>query len=125
MTSKLNFANGATLIRYNEELSTCEFSNRYGTERPERNTMTRLEHGSETARRPNTTTHSQIDFLLCPSCFWCASYFNYSEIVTRCPTCDNDNVEALLISNDESYMFSHDGNHGITLEFSKNRDIVG
>jgi hypothetical protein len=36
-TSKLNFANGITLIRYSEESPTCEFSNivRDGEEHPE------------------------------------------------------------------------------------------
>ena len=106
-------------------MSTCEFSNRDGAEHPEEDTMARLEHGSETARRPNTPTHNQIDFLLCPSCFWCASYFNYSKVAIRCPTCSSDNVESMPISNDELYTYSHDGNHGVTLEFSKNRDIVG
>ena len=52
-----------------------------------KNTIASLEHGSETDRHPNTPTHNQIDFLLCPSCFWCASYFNYSKVATRCPTC--------------------------------------
>jgi hypothetical protein len=99
-------------------LSTCEFSNRDGAEHPEENTMDRLEHGSETARRPNTTTHNQIDFLLCPS------YFNYSKVATRCPTCCRDNVESIPLSIDELYTYSHDGNHGVTLEFSKNSDII-
>jgi hypothetical protein len=89
-----------------------------------KNTIASLEHGSETDRNPNTPTRNQIDFLLCPSCYWCASCFSYSEIVTRCPTCDNDNVESMPISNDELYTFSHDGNRGVTLEFSKNRDII-
>jgi hypothetical protein len=89
-----------------------------------KNTIASLEHGSETDRHPNTPTHNQIDFLLCPSCFWCASYFNYSKVATRCPTCSNDNVESIPISIDELYTYSHDGNRGVTLEFSKNRDII-
>ena len=89
-----------------------------------KNTIASLEHDSETNRHLNTPTRNQIDFLICPSCFWCASYFNYSEVATRCPTCSNDNVESIPISNEELYMFSHDGNRGVTLEFSKNRDII-
>jgi hypothetical protein len=87
-----------------------------------KNTIAILEHGSETDRHPNVPTQNQIDFLLCPSCFWCASYFNYSEIVTRCPTCDNDKPESLPVSVDELYTFSHDGNRGVILEVSKSRD---
>ena len=66
---------------------------------------------------------NEIYFLLCQSCFWCASHFNYSEIVTRCPTCDSNNIESLPISNREFYTFSHDRNRGVTLEFSENREI--
>ena len=36
-----------------------------------KNTISSLEHGSETDRRLITPTHNRIDFLLCPSCFWC------------------------------------------------------
>ena len=89
-----------------------------------KNTIAGLEDDSETDRRPNTPTHNQIDFLLCPSCFWCASYFNYSKVATRCPTCCRDYVESIPISIDELYTYSHDGNRGVTLEFSKNRDII-
>ena len=89
-----------------------------------KNTIARLEHGSETDRNPNAPIHNQIDFLLCPSCFWCASYFNYSKVATRCPTCCRDNVEPIPISIDELYTYSHDVNRGVTLEFSKNRDII-
>ena len=42
----------------------------------------------------------RINFLLCESCFWCASYFNiYRKEVSRCPTCGRDNVESMPISN--------------------------
>jgi hypothetical protein len=89
-----------------------------------KNTIASLEHDSETDRHLNTLTHNQIVFLMCPSYFWCASYFNYSEVATRCPTCSSDNGESIPISNEELYMFSQDGNRGVTLEFSKNRDII-
>jgi hypothetical protein len=89
-----------------------------------KSTIAGLEHGSETDRHPNTPTHIQIDFLLCPSCLWCASYFNYSKVATRCPTCCRDNIKSIPLSIDELYTYSHDGNLGVTLEFSKNRDII-
>ena len=62
----------------------------------------------------------RINFLLCESCFWCASYFNnYKKVVTKCPTCGNDNVESMPISHDEVYTISHNPKRGITLGFSK------
>ena len=50
-----------------------------------KNTIASLEHDSETDRHLNTLTHNQIVFLMCPSYFWCASYFNYSEVANRSP----------------------------------------
>jgi hypothetical protein len=62
----------------------------------------------------------RINFLLCESCFWCASYFNnYREVVTKCPICGDDSVESLPISHDEVYSFNYDPKRGVTLGFSK------
>lgn len=62
------------------------------------NTLSSLEHGSETYRRILTTTHNRVDFLLCPSCFWCASYFNFDELsIISCPLCHNDYIEQLPV----------------------------
>ena len=72
----------------------------------------------------NNESRGKINFLLCGACFWCASYLNYMRVVTRCPTCDTDNVESLPISNGEVYTFSNNGNRGITLEFSKTMDVL-
>jgi hypothetical protein len=82
------------------------------------------EHGNETGRRIHAPSHNRVDFVLCPSCFWCASYFDYAEVVTRCPTCDSNNIESLPISDGEFYAFSYDRNRGVTLEFSKKREIT-
>jgi hypothetical protein len=79
------------------------------------------EHGNETHRRIHAPRHNRIDFLLCPSCFWCASYFDYAGVTTRCFGCGSNNVESLPISNGEVYTFSHNRNRGVTLHFSKNR----
>lgn|SRR5215213_1775565 len=72
----------------------------------------------------NNESRGKINFLLCGACFWCASYLNYTRLVTRCPTCDTDNVESLPVSDGEVYTFSHNRNRGITLGFSKTMDIL-
>ena len=36
-------------------------------------------------------------FLICKSCFWCASCLNGSNMIIRCPMCDN-NEDGLLTS---------------------------
>ena len=62
----------------------------------------------------------KINFLLCESCFWCASYFNnYRKVVTNCPICGNKKIESMPISHDEVYTFNHDPKRGVTLGFSK------
>jgi hypothetical protein len=57
----------------------------------------------------NNKSGGKINFLLCGACFWCASYLNYTRAVTRCPTCNSDNVESLPLANGEVYAFSHNG----------------
>jgi hypothetical protein len=62
-------------------------------------TLSSLEDGSETNRRIPANTDKQVDFLLCPSCFWCASYFNFSELsIVKCPVCHNSRIEQLPVS---------------------------
>jgi hypothetical protein len=47
----------------------------------------------------------KINFLFCGSCFWCASHLNnYIKVVTKCPTCSNDNVESIPISHKSLYV---------------------
>jgi len=41
----------------------------------------------------------QVDLLLCNSCYWCASYFNFGELsIVRCPICHNGRVDQLSVS---------------------------
>jgi hypothetical protein len=62
----------------------------------------------------------KINFLICDSCFWCASYLNnYRKVVTNCPICGNKNIESMPISHDEVHTSNHDPKRGVTLGFSK------
>ena len=61
----------------------------------------------------------QIHFLLCRSCFWCASHVIMSDgsnsnknsvltsstLITKCPICKNDKIESLPISHNVHYKF--------------------
>ena len=63
----------------------------------------------------------KINFLLCESCFWCASQSNNcntSDMITECPSCNATRVESLPISHNEVYKFDYDPKRGVTLEFS-------
>jgi hypothetical protein len=64
----------------------------------------------------------KINFLICESCFWCASYFNnYMMVVTKCPLCGNKNIESMPILLDEVHTFNYDPKRGVTLGFYKYR----
>jgi predicted Zn-ribbon and HTH transcriptional regulator len=54
-------------------------------------------------------------FMLCGSCFWCASSYEYKDNLSRekCPVCQNERIELLSISNDD-----YDVRRGITSEFT-------
>ena len=41
----------------------------------------------------------EIHFLLCESCFWCASCLNVAErTVTKCPSCTDERLVSMPIS---------------------------
>jgi hypothetical protein len=70
------------------------------------------------------TTISDIHFLLCQSCFWCASYtspFLYKrmtkETIAKCPSCNEGNIESIPIAENEKYRFDYDTKRGVTMEF--------
>jgi hypothetical protein len=67
----------------------------------------------------NITTRKS--FLLCKSCFWCASLLYSRPFTDVCPTCVNSEIETMHISFDETYKFDYDASRGVTLEFIPNR----
>jgi hypothetical protein len=85
---------------------------------------------SNTSRRRNPESYSKSNydsdskyFLICKSCFWCASCLNRSNVISKCPVCAN-NVDGLLdstpISDKEVYRIDCNRKRGITLEFASN-----
>jgi hypothetical protein len=70
------------------------------------------------------TITKQRHFLLCESCFWCASSIYLVSMDWICPVCssnnnnDNNNkVESIPIQNNEIYKFDYNQRHGVILEF--------
>ena len=47
------------------------------------------------------TKLNQSYFLLCGSCFWCASYFKVHYIIQICPSCMNGKIESMPLSINE------------------------
>jgi hypothetical protein len=61
-------------------------------------------------------------FLICKSCLWSSSSYLLNNIdkFSRCPTCHQDEMESLPLSDDEVYKFDYNSKPGISLEFKKN-----
>jgi predicted Zn-ribbon and HTH transcriptional regulator len=63
-----------------------------------KNTLLALEGGREKIDKISNDIDKRVDFLLCPSCFWCASYFNLREVsIIRCPMCHNNRIDQLPV----------------------------
>jgi hypothetical protein len=64
----------------------------------------------------------QRNFLICRSCFWCASYINkMGSVLEACPSCKDVKIESMPISFDETYRLDYDTKRGVTLEFARTR----
>jgi hypothetical protein len=71
----------------------------------------------------------EISFLICQSCFWCASYISTTTTFTarrreaaspsRCPICIEGKIESMSINKNEVYKFDYDAKRGVVLEFLK------
>jgi hypothetical protein len=71
-----------------------------------------------------------IYFVICNSCFWCASYFsidnlNSSSQVLRCHLCNSHNIELIPISSNESFRINYNLTRGMEIEFDRGNEIVG
>jgi hypothetical protein len=73
---------------------------------------TRVIKNERTARR----IFKQVNFALCGSCFWSASYLDGRE-VERCPLCASDKVDSLPIAGNEMYSFEYDTKRGVIVDF--------
>jgi hypothetical protein len=62
----------------------------------------------------------QRHFLLCESCFWCASSIYLVSMDWICPVCNNSNkIESIPIQKNEIYKFDYNQRYGDILEFSE------
>ena len=100
----------------NTEIFTDNIEMRYGNS----SSNTSHRRNSESYSKSNYDSDSQYS-LICKSCFWCASYLNRSNMISKCPVCAN-NADGLLdltpISDKELYRIDCNRKRGITLEFA-------
>ena len=82
-----------------------------------KNTLLVLSGNIEMTGKIRNDTDKDVNFLLCPSCFWCASCLSPDSSFTKCPSCIEGNIESISIAENENYRFSNDKKRGITMEF--------
>jgi hypothetical protein len=103
------------------------------------NIATDLLHSTELASNTiqnNNTILQPIDkiyFVICNSCYWCASYFGIDDLeslsgssshVLDCPICNSHNTELMPIATDESFRIEYSLTRGMELEFYKTNKVV-
>jgi hypothetical protein len=67
----------------------------------------------------NSYATANRHFIICNSCFWCASLYSDSKTI-KCPVCNSyGNLESIPISENESFKFNYHPRTGIVLEFSR------
>ena len=55
----------------------------------------------------NSYVKSERYFLICQSCFWCASYLESEITNTKCPLCDQGKIDCMSVGEDKSYRFNY------------------
>jgi hypothetical protein len=67
----------------------------------------------------NIYNGSKRHFVMCNTCFWCASLYSDSRTI-KCPLCNSySNLESIPLSKNESFKFDYHSRTGIILEFSR------
>jgi hypothetical protein len=75
--------------------------------------------------------NNQIYFVICNSCYWCASYYNITDLeslstssphVLDCHVCNSHNTELIPITTDESFRIKYGATKGMEMEFYKSNN---
>jgi len=70
----------------------------------------------------------KIYFVICNSCYWCASYFGIDDLesqhVLDCHVCNSHNTELMPISSGESFRIEYSQTKGMEMEFYSGNNIV-
>jgi hypothetical protein len=75
----------------------------------------------------------KIYFVICNSCYWCASYFGIDDLeslsrspshVLDCPICNSHNTDLMPIATDESFRIEYSLTRGMEMEFYKTNKVV-
>ena len=78
------------------------------------------------AKTPDRSSSSSPPiFILCDSCYWCATYFDKTRtpVDNTCPQCgaNNNELTSFPIMSNEAFTFDYNDKHGVELEFKARR----
>ena len=72
-------------------------------------------------KKHDQSSSSPPIFVLCDTCYWCATYVDKSRISAdnTCPQCgaNNSELSSLPIMSNEAFTFDYNGKRGVELEF--------
>jgi hypothetical protein len=60
-------------------------------------------------------------FMLCETCYWCATYLDKARVIDKCPMCSAAMLSSFPIMPDESFVFSYDSKRGVELDFGRRK----
>jgi hypothetical protein len=82
---------------------------------------------------PIENNENKIYFVICNSCYWCATYFGIKNLeylsassshVLDCHVCKSHNTELMPISTNESFRIRYNVTGGVEMEFYRSNNIV-
>ncbi len=67
-------------------------------------------------KKNSSRISKHVNFTLCGSCFWSASYMD-SRGIEKCPVCQSDKIEVIPVAGNEMYVYDYDSQRGVTVDF--------
>jgi hypothetical protein len=74
-------------------------------------------------KNAGTRISRHVQFTLCGSCFWCASYLD-GRGVEKCPSCESGKVESMPVAGNEMYTFDYGTLRGVTVRFVPSKPLA-
>lgn len=90
-------------------------------------TLVNLSLQNTSAPSVNERFYDHASFVMCSSCFWCASDLSGgSKITNKCHACNTaDSLESIPLALNERYTFDNDQKRGIILDFEPSSKKTG
>ncbi len=79
--------------------------------------ISKIESPIQEKQKDNTFSRKRC-FLMCKSCYWCASCLSADDgSISICPVCGTNKMDCLSISHSECYRLDYDQIRGMVLQF--------